>query len=198
MHNAIALRRRAASMLDVQASADGQAMIFRDRDARMPHQRHRRASPSAPLAYLRALDIGHGYSADGGRTFPLRGRGVGGDADRRGRAPRLSARARSSSTSPTPRAADALVAAFAPRRRRDRRPSTASPARPAALARLRQLTRAGWIVDPAGERGLPRRLPPRPAGSASCPDELPRRDPDPAARTAAGPCGAGPTASSTG
>jgi glycerophosphoryl diester phosphodiesterase len=29
------------------------------------------------LAYLQSLDLGHGYTADGGRTFPLRGRGVG-------------------------------------------------------------------------------------------------------------------------
>lgn len=29
------------------------------------------------LATLKALDIGHGYSADGGRSFPLRGQGIG-------------------------------------------------------------------------------------------------------------------------
>jgi len=29
------------------------------------------------LAYLKNLDIGHGYTADGGRSFPLRGRGKG-------------------------------------------------------------------------------------------------------------------------
>jgi glycerophosphoryl diester phosphodiesterase len=29
------------------------------------------------LAYLKGLDIGYGYTADGGKTFPLRGKGVG-------------------------------------------------------------------------------------------------------------------------
>jgi glycerophosphoryl diester phosphodiesterase len=29
------------------------------------------------LAELKALDIGYGYTADGGRTFPFRGKGVG-------------------------------------------------------------------------------------------------------------------------
>ncbi|RYD91923.1 MAG: glycerophosphodiester phosphodiesterase, partial [Sphingomonadales bacterium] len=29
------------------------------------------------IAYLQSLDLGYGYTADGGKTFPLRGRGVG-------------------------------------------------------------------------------------------------------------------------
>jgi glycerophosphoryl diester phosphodiesterase len=29
------------------------------------------------MAYLKTLDIGYGYTADGGKTFPLRGKGVG-------------------------------------------------------------------------------------------------------------------------
>jgi glycerophosphoryl diester phosphodiesterase len=29
------------------------------------------------MAYLRTLDIGHGYTADGGATFPFRGKGIG-------------------------------------------------------------------------------------------------------------------------
>lgn len=29
------------------------------------------------MAYLRTLDVGYGYTADGGKTFPLRGKGVG-------------------------------------------------------------------------------------------------------------------------
>ena len=31
----------------------------------------------ATMAHLRTLDVGYGYTADGGRTFPLRGKGVG-------------------------------------------------------------------------------------------------------------------------
>jgi glycerophosphoryl diester phosphodiesterase len=29
------------------------------------------------MAYLKTLDLGYGYTADGGKTFPLRGKGVG-------------------------------------------------------------------------------------------------------------------------
>jgi glycerophosphoryl diester phosphodiesterase len=29
------------------------------------------------MAYLRTLDLGHGYTADGGQSYPLRGKGVG-------------------------------------------------------------------------------------------------------------------------
>src|SRR5690606_25007715 len=29
------------------------------------------------MAQLKALDVGYGYTADGGRTFPFRGQGVG-------------------------------------------------------------------------------------------------------------------------
>jgi glycerophosphoryl diester phosphodiesterase len=29
------------------------------------------------LVYLKSLDIGHGYTADGGKTFPFRGKGIG-------------------------------------------------------------------------------------------------------------------------
>lgn len=29
------------------------------------------------IAYLKSLDVGYGYTADGGKTFPLRGKGVG-------------------------------------------------------------------------------------------------------------------------
>lgn len=30
-----------------------------------------------PMSYLKTLDLGYGYTADGGKTFPLRGKGVG-------------------------------------------------------------------------------------------------------------------------
>jgi glycerophosphoryl diester phosphodiesterase len=63
--------------IDVQASADGQAMVFRDTDLGC---RTDGAGPlkAKTLAELKRLDVAYGYSADGGRTFPLRGRGVGG------------------------------------------------------------------------------------------------------------------------
>jgi glycerophosphoryl diester phosphodiesterase len=65
------------------------------------------------LAELKRLDVGYGYTADGGRTFPLRGRGVGGmptveEALRE--TPRM--RLVFNFKSRDPRDADALVAAF--------------------------------------------------------------------------------------
>jgi glycerophosphoryl diester phosphodiesterase len=63
--------------IDVQASADGQAIVFRDTDLGC---RTDGAGPlkAKTLAELKRLDVAYGYSADGGRTFPLRGRAVGG------------------------------------------------------------------------------------------------------------------------
>jgi len=62
--------------LDVQPSADGAMVIFSDPtlDCRTNGHGPVRART---LAELKALDIGHGYTADGGKTWPLRGRGVG-------------------------------------------------------------------------------------------------------------------------
>jgi glycerophosphoryl diester phosphodiesterase len=63
--------------VDVQASADGKAVVFRDADLGC------RTDGSGPLrartlAELKRLDVGAGYTGDGGKTFPLRGRGIGG------------------------------------------------------------------------------------------------------------------------
>ena len=61
---------------DVHPTTDGKFAVFHDWTARLPHRgqgRHARAS----LAELKALDIGYGYTADGGKTFPFRGKGVG-------------------------------------------------------------------------------------------------------------------------
>jgi glycerophosphoryl diester phosphodiesterase len=133
-------------MVDVQASADGHAMIFRDRTLECRTD-GTGALAQRDLFYLRSLDIGYRYSGDGGRTFGARGLGVGAmptavDVIR---------------TFPgkilifdlaDARAADAVVAAF-------RGAGVAIGADhgfagpPAALARLRQLTQAGWTLDPA-------------------------------------------------
>ncbi|QAY75783.1 glycerophosphodiester phosphodiesterase family protein [Sphingosinicella sp. BN140058] len=72
-----ASRMGAAVELDVQATADGQMIAFGDPVLEC------RTNGSGPvrarsLAELKTLDIGYGYTADGGRTFPLRGRGIGG------------------------------------------------------------------------------------------------------------------------
>ena len=143
MQNAISYGARGLA-LDVHASADGQAMIFRDADLGCRTDGTGRVG-DRPLPYLRGLDIGYGYSADGGRNFPLRGRGVGGMP--------IAEEVLQAFTSETliftlfePRDADALVAAFG-------RAGVAIGARhgfagsPAALARLRALTRAGWTIE---------------------------------------------------
>ena len=144
MHNAISYGARGFAV-DVQASRDGHAVIFRDARLGCRTDGTGRVA-ERPLAYLTRLDVGHGYSADGGRTFPLRGRGRGGMLTAAEliraypRSPILFALADT-------RAADALVAAF-----RESgvaigdQHGFAGPR--AARTRLRTLTRAGWLVDP--------------------------------------------------
>lgn len=62
--------------LDVHPTTDGQFAVFHDwtLDCRTDGSG---AIRDHDMAYLRSLDIGYGYTADGGRTFPLRGRGSG-------------------------------------------------------------------------------------------------------------------------
>lgn len=62
--------------VDVAPTSDGHMVLFHDWtvDCRTEGKGETR---SLTLAELQALDIGHGYSADGGQTFPLRGKGVG-------------------------------------------------------------------------------------------------------------------------
>jgi len=61
---------------DVHPTRDGQFAVFHDwtlecrTDGRGVVREH-------TLAELQALDVGHGYTADGGKTYPLRGQGVG-------------------------------------------------------------------------------------------------------------------------
>lgn len=62
--------------IDVHPTTDGQFAIFHDWtiDCRTQGSGDTR---SHDMAYLKTLDIGHGYTADGGATYPLRGEGVG-------------------------------------------------------------------------------------------------------------------------
>lgn len=71
-------RRLGAQMIeiDVARTADGQLVLFHDADLGCRTDGHGPAA-AATLAQLKALDAGFGYSADGGRTFPLRGKGKG-------------------------------------------------------------------------------------------------------------------------
>jgi glycerophosphoryl diester phosphodiesterase len=62
--------------LDIHPTADGQFAVFHDwtLDCRTDGKGVTREQA---LADLKKLDVGYGYTADGGRTFPLRGTGVG-------------------------------------------------------------------------------------------------------------------------
>ena len=59
--------------IDIVPTADGKIAVFHDWtvDCRTDGKGDVR---SKTLAELQALDIGHGYTADGGKTFPFRGR----------------------------------------------------------------------------------------------------------------------------
>lgn len=62
--------------LDVHPTTDGHFAVFHDwtLDCRTEGSGVTREKT---LAALKALDIGHGYTADGGKTYPFRGRGIG-------------------------------------------------------------------------------------------------------------------------
>jgi glycerophosphoryl diester phosphodiesterase len=61
--------------LDVHPTSDGAFVVFHDwtLDCRT---NGKGVTREQPLAYLKALDVGWGYTADGGKSFPLRGKGV--------------------------------------------------------------------------------------------------------------------------
>ncbi|HEV7306939.1 glycerophosphodiester phosphodiesterase family protein [Ensifer sp.] len=62
--------------LDVHLTPDKQFAIFHDwtLDCRTEA---RGVTEETPMATLKTLDIGYGYTADGGKTYPFRGKGVG-------------------------------------------------------------------------------------------------------------------------
>src|SRR6185503_20084689 len=138
--------------LDVRASADGRAMIFRDADLGCRTDGSGRLA-DRPLAYLRRLDIGYGYTADGGRTFPLRGRGFAGMPTAEEVLHAFPNQVLLF-TLAEPRDAEALVAAY----RKAGFPVAANhgfTGPPPALAALRRLTPDGWLLDAgAGEACL--------------------------------------------
>ncbi|HEY9009832.1 MAG TPA: glycerophosphodiester phosphodiesterase family protein [Devosia sp.] len=61
---------------DVHPTTDGQFAVMHDWtiDCRTEGKGETR---SHDMAYLKTLDVGYGYTADGGKTFPFRGKGVG-------------------------------------------------------------------------------------------------------------------------
>lgn len=62
--------------IDVHPTTDGEFAVFHDWTLEC---RTEASGPvrEQPMSRLRTLDVGYGYTADGGRTYPLRGRGVG-------------------------------------------------------------------------------------------------------------------------
>lgn len=62
--------------IDVHLTPDGEFAVFHDwtLDCRTEIEG---VTNKTPMSLLRTLDAGYGYTADGGETFPLRGKGVG-------------------------------------------------------------------------------------------------------------------------
>jgi len=62
--------------IDVHPTTDGEFAVFHDWTVECRTE-GAGVTREQSMAYLRALDVGYGYTADGGRSFPLRGKGVG-------------------------------------------------------------------------------------------------------------------------
>jgi len=61
---------------DIHPTTDGSWAVFHDWVLDCRTNGHG-VTRNHALAYLKTLDVGYGYTADGGKTFPLRGQGVG-------------------------------------------------------------------------------------------------------------------------
>jgi glycerophosphoryl diester phosphodiesterase len=61
---------------DIHPTTDGHFAVFHDWTVDCRTEGHG-VTREHTLAELKALDIGYGYTADGGRTFPFRGKGIG-------------------------------------------------------------------------------------------------------------------------
>jgi glycerophosphoryl diester phosphodiesterase len=61
---------------DVHPTTDGQFALFRDWTLDCRTDGHGVTREHA-MPELKKLDVGYGYTADGGKTFPFRGKGIG-------------------------------------------------------------------------------------------------------------------------
>jgi glycerophosphoryl diester phosphodiesterase len=135
--------------VDVQQTRDGQIVLFRDATLECRTNGRGRVSDH-DLAALKALDIGFGYTADGGKTFPLRGRGIGG-------MPTLEEALREVPTtrfvfrfvSADPADADALVAALARAGVKIDAARYSFTGDPAATGRIKALVPGAWTFGKA-------------------------------------------------
>jgi glycerophosphoryl diester phosphodiesterase len=62
--------------LDVHPTTDGEFAVFHDWTLECRTDGHG-VTRDQPMTYLKTLDVGYGYTADGGKTFPFRGKGIG-------------------------------------------------------------------------------------------------------------------------
>lgn len=61
---------------DIHPTTDGHFAVFHDWSLEC-RTNGKGVTRESSMAYLRTLDIGYGYTADGGKTFPFRGKGLG-------------------------------------------------------------------------------------------------------------------------
>ena len=181
---------------DIHPTTDGHFAVFHDWtvDCRTEG---RGVTREHTLAQLKALDVGYGYTADGGKTFPFRGRGVGlmPSLDEvldafPGRRFLINIKSNDPAEGALLARASATAAGGSPhpphglwRRRTDRGDAQGTAGHPGDVAGDAQGMRAALHRDRL-DRLCPRRLPQQP-------------DPD-AGRIMHPGCGAGPTASSIG
>ncbi len=62
--------------VDINRTREGELVLFHDAGLECRTDGAGRTSDH-PLDYLRTLDVGYGYTPDQGKTYPLRGKGVG-------------------------------------------------------------------------------------------------------------------------
>jgi glycerophosphoryl diester phosphodiesterase len=145
-------RRADWALIDLQRTKDGQLVIFSDDDLACRTNGSGTIGDKT-LAELQRLDIGHGYSADGGKTFPLRGgKGVGAMpslANLLRAMPRRQFIFRFVANDPAD--ADALIAAFkAAGRTLDGRYAFTGGAKP--VAAMKAAAPLAWIWDGEGSK----------------------------------------------
>ena len=69
--------KKVIKIIEIQnPEQDGQLSVFHDYDLSMRTNGAGNISDYT-MAELKQLDIGYGYTADGGKTFPFRGKGIG-------------------------------------------------------------------------------------------------------------------------
>ena len=62
--------------IDINRTSDNHIVLFHDWMLECRTNGKGKIS-DFPLAYLKTLDVGYGYTYDGGKTFPFRGKGIG-------------------------------------------------------------------------------------------------------------------------